>query len=93
MPGSIFDGGWVDHQLLFHILMAPFAALLPGIAGAKLSAAAFAALAVTGLYIFLRHFQTPVPWMIALLPAASSWHFLARMGCPAPRASPSSSSP
>lgn len=82
MPRSVFGGGWVDHQLLFHVLMAPFAWLIEGIAAAKASAAFFAALALTACFRFLRQEGTPAAAFFALLPAAVSWLFVLRMEMP-----------
>jgi hypothetical protein len=82
MPQSIFGEGWVDHQFLFHLLMAPFAILAPGIAGAKLSAAVFAALATTACYRFLRQERVPGAVLVALLPWAASWVFGLRLEMP-----------
>ena len=70
MPGSIFDEGWVDHQLLFHLLLAPFAWLLPGVPGAKAAAATFAAIAAFACYRLMLAERSPAPLLYALLPAA-----------------------
>ena len=82
MPQSIFSEGWVDHQLLFHLLMAPFAAAIEGIAAAKVAAAIFAALATTACFRFLRSEEVPGAAVFALLPGAVSWVFLMRMEMP-----------
>jgi len=82
MPRSIFGSGWVDHQFLFHLLMAPFAWLIEGIAAAKVSAAVFAALAVTACYRFLRQERVPGAALFALLPCAASWDLLMRLEMP-----------
>lgn len=81
LPHSIFADGWVDHQLLFHVLLAPFAAL-PGTLGAKAGAALFAAVAIEALRRFLRSLDVPYPTLFALLPLAISWRFLLRMEMP-----------
>jgi hypothetical protein len=82
MPGSVFADGWVDHQLLFHGLMAPFAWLLPGAVAAKAAAATFAAVAIFALWRLLRSQACPLPALFALLPAGLSWLFLLRLEMP-----------
>jgi hypothetical protein len=82
MPRSIFAQDWVDHQLLFHLLMAPFAWAIEGIVAAKVSAAVFAALAVASCFLFLRTARVPGAAVFALLPGAVSWVFLLRMEMP-----------
>lgn len=82
MPQSVFADGWVDHQLLFHALMAPFAWLLPGAVAAKAAAATFAAAAAFVLWRLLRSQRCPAPALFALLPAGLSWLFLLRMEMP-----------
>jgi len=82
MPQSIFGLGWVDHQLLFHLLMTPFTWIASGVAAAKLSAAFFAALALTACYRFLQQEDVPGAALFALLPFASSWVFGLRMEMP-----------
>lgn len=82
MPHSVFAAGWVDHQLLFHALMAPFAWLLEGAVAAKTAAATFAAAALFVLWRLLRSQECPAPALFALLPAGLSWLFLLRMEMP-----------
>ncbi len=82
MPLSVFGDGWIDHQLLFHAVLAPFAWLLPDAVAAKAGAATLAGLAGFSIYLFLRRLQ--VPWALAwaTLPFALSWTFWARMEMP-----------
>ncbi len=82
MPMSVFGDGWIDHQLLFHLALAPFAWLLPGVTAAKLGAAVLAALAGWACYRFVRRRGGPLPLLFALLPFALSWTFWARMEMP-----------
>ncbi len=82
LPHSVFADGWVDHQLLFHLLLWPFSWLLPGITAAKAAAATFAAVAAFACYRFLARERCPAPLLYALLPAAVSWHFWLRMEMP-----------
>jgi len=82
LPHSVFAEGWVDHQLLFHLLLAPFAWLLPDLIAAKVAAATFAAVAAFACYRLLLAERTPGPLLFALLPAALSWHFWLRMEMP-----------
>jgi hypothetical protein len=82
LPHSVFSDGWVDHQFLFHLLLAPFAWLLPGITAAKAAAATFAAVAGFICYRFLVIERCHSPLLYALLPAAVSWQFWLRMEMP-----------
>ncbi len=82
MPLTVFGDGWVDHQLLFHVALAPFAWLLDGVTAAKAGAAVLAAGAGFALYRFMR--SQGAPWALAwaVLPFATSWTFWARMEMP-----------
>ncbi|HCP47104.1 MAG TPA: hypothetical protein DIU15_13750 [Deltaproteobacteria bacterium] len=82
LPLTIFSDGWVDHQLLFHAALFPFAATLPGITAAKAGAAVLAAAAAFTIYRFLRTEGCPAPLLFALLPPALSWHFWLRLEMP-----------
>ncbi len=82
MPLSVFGDGWVDHQLLFHAALAPFAWLLPGVLAAKVGAAVLAAVGLWAIYTFLRAEGVPLPLLFALLPVALSWHLLIRLEMP-----------
>ena len=82
MPLTVFADGWIDHQLLFHVALAPFAWLLPGVTAAKAGAAVLAALAGFALYRFLRRLEVPWAAAWAVLPFATSWTFWARMEMP-----------
>ena len=82
MPLSVFGEGWVDHQLLFHAALAPFAWLLPGVLAAKLGAAVLAGLCLWAIFLFLRAEGAPLPLLFALLPVALSWQLLIRLEMP-----------
>ena len=82
LPYSVFSDGWVDHQLGFHLAMAPFAWLLPGVLAAKMAAATFAAVAAIAMFRLLRRESCSAPWLFAALPFAISWMFLLRMEMP-----------
>ncbi len=82
LPYSVFSDGWVDHQLLFHLLLSPFVWLLPDVTAAKAAAATFAAVAAFACYRFLLTERCPAAFLYALLPAALSWHFWLRMEMP-----------
>ncbi len=82
MPLSVFADGWVDHQLLFHVLLAPLAWALPGVTAAKVGAVLLGALGLTGIFVILRRQGAPLPLLFALLPVATSWHFLVRLEMP-----------
>ena len=82
MPLTVFGDGWVDHQLLFHVVLAPLAWLLPGVSAAKAGAAILTGLAGYALFRFLRRFGAPWALALAALPFALSWTFWARMEMP-----------
>lgn len=82
MPLSLFADGWVDHQLLFHVLLAPLTWVFDGIVAAKVGAALLGAFGLWGIYVFLRVEGAPLPLLFALLPAAMSWQFLVRLEMP-----------
>ncbi len=82
LPLTVFGDGWIDHQLLFHVVLAPFAWLLPGVVAAKAGAATLAGLAGFALFRFLRRLEAPWALAWATLPFALSWTFWARMEMP-----------
>lgn len=82
MPLSVFADGWVDHQLMFHVLLAPLAWLLPWVIAAKVAAVLLGAAGLTVLSLALRRQGAPLPFLFALLPVAVSWHFLVRLEMP-----------
>ncbi len=82
MPDSVFAEGWVDHQLLFHTLLWPFAKALPGVLAAKAGAATLCAVAIFALYRFGAARGFPAPLALALAPVATSWLVLLRLEMP-----------
>ena len=73
MPFGVFaDGRWVDHQLLFHAMLWPFALVLPLLAAAHAGALAFATLACAAFGWLLERLRVPHPevWTLALLGAS-----------------------
>ena len=82
MPHSVFAGGWVDHQLGFHLLLWPFAALLRPVIAAKAGAAVFAGAALFAVWWFGIRARMPCPWAVALLPAGLSWLYWLRLEMP-----------
>lgn len=82
MPLTVFGDGWVDHQLLFHALLAPLAWTLPPVLAAKAGAALLGALGLGALHLVLRRRDAPAPLLFALLPIAISWQFLVRLEMP-----------
>jgi hypothetical protein len=82
MPYSVFADGWVDHQLLFHLLIAPLAWLLDGVVAAKTAGALFTAGAAVALLRVLRRQGAPLPHLFAALPFGLSWLLLLRMEMP-----------
>lgn len=82
MPLSIFGDGWVDHHLLFHVLIAPLTWVLPGVLAAKVGAALLAAFGVWAIYFFLRSEGAPLAGLFALLPVAICWTLLIRLEMP-----------
>lgn len=82
MPQSVFADGWVDHQLLFHTLLWPFARALPGVVAAKAGAATFCAVAIFALHRFAERRGFPAPWALAIAPIATSWLVLLRLEMP-----------
>jgi hypothetical protein len=82
LPHSVFAAAWVDHQFLFHLLLAPFTWFLADLVAAKVAAATFAALAAFACYRLLLAERAPAALLYTLLPAAVSWHFWLRMEMP-----------
>ena len=82
LPHSVFATGWVDHQFLFHLLLAPFTWFLTDLVAAKVAAATFAAVAAFACYRLLLAERAPAALLYTLLPAAVSWHFWLRMEMP-----------
>ena len=82
MPLTLFGEGWVDHQLLFHVLLAPLAWTLPPVVAAKLGAALLAGTALGGLYLWLRGLGVRQAALFTALAPALSWKWLIRAEMP-----------
>ena len=82
MPHSVFAEGWVDHQLGFHLLLWPAAALLPPVVAAKVGAATLAGVALFSVWWFAIRAGMPLPWAVALLPVGTSWLYWLRLEMP-----------
>jgi len=80
MRFSVFENGWVDHHLGYHVALVPFVAWPGGIVGGKLAAGLFAGAAVGALFLALRALRVPHPALLALVPIAASWGFVFRLG-------------
>jgi len=80
MKFSVFDDGWVDHHLGYHVALLPFVAWPGGILGGKLAAGVFAGGAVAAMFLALRALRAPYPALLALIPVAASWGFVFRLG-------------
>jgi len=86
MSFSVFqEMGWVDHQLLFHLVQAPFS-LLGVVDGAHASAAFLAAVAVLAFYLYNRRHGVPCAGLVTLLLLGCSPPFLFRLLLPRPTA-------
>lgn len=76
---TILEGkNYVDHHLLFHILLIPFVSFNP-VVGGKLAACFFATLAVTSVFWFLQKYKIKFAFFWTLLLLFSSYTFLFRM--------------
>jgi hypothetical protein len=80
MQYSIFEDGWVDHHLGYHVALLPFVAWPGGILGGKLAAGVMGGAAIAAMYLWLRAFRVPHAAWLALVPVAASWGFVFRLG-------------
>lgn len=81
LPLSVFADGWVDHQLLFHILLWPLAAAFPGVVAAKLAGALLAVVATLSLHRTLTGLRAPHAALLAASPLLG-WLFWLRLEMP-----------
>lgn len=72
---------YVDPHLLYHIILIPFVTFFFPMVGMKISAEIFGILAFAALYLTLRAFKIPAPWLF-LLTAVLSGDFVFRMSMP-----------
>jgi hypothetical protein len=78
---SIWKDRYCDKEVLFHVAMAPFAAIgAEPILGARLFLVLLSTAVVLALYLVLRAHGVPWPAFFAALPLASGGLFLARLG-------------
>jgi hypothetical protein len=80
MQYSIFEDGWVDHHLGYHVALLPFIAWPGGVLGGKLAAGVMGGAAIAAMYLWLRAFRVPHAAWLALVPVAASWGFVFRLG-------------
>lgn len=69
MPHSVFDGGFVDHQWLYHVILVPFTWLSDLRVAAKASAVVLSSAAVSAFAAVLhrQRVRWPVLWAVVLL--------------------------
>lgn len=79
---SVFATNWCDLHFALHLLQAPFAALLPLLTAAKLSAALLGAAALTSFWVAARRLGLLWPELWTLILLGSSFPFLYRFSMP-----------
>lgn len=72
---------YVNPHLLYHILLIPFVSLFDPLIGMKISAVIFGLLAFLAIYLSLRAFKTPCPYLFLLF-SALSFGLLHRVSLP-----------
>lgn len=77
LPYTVLGSDGVDHQWLFHLLLAPLTAWGDEV-GYWLAATAMVALPVTGFYVLARWQQVPMVWLFTMLAFLSSAFVLPR---------------
>jgi hypothetical protein len=78
---TVLNENFVDHHLLYHLLLIPFVTVFNPLVGIKVAAAAFGLAAFYALYRLLRALKTPGPEWLTLA-AALSTNFIFRMALP-----------
>jgi len=80
LPFTILADSFADHHFLYHAALAPFIWLFGALAGLKVAAALFGALAVTAFYLAARtlRLRPGLPLVFALI-LATSMNFMFRM--------------
>ncbi len=81
LQATVLRDAYVDHHLLYHILLIPFVTLFDPLVGMKVSAAVFALAAFYLLYRLLKSIGAPAPAWFTLA-SALSINFLHRMSLP-----------
>jgi len=78
---TIFTEHYVDHHLLYHLLLIPFVTIFNPLTGIKVAAVIFALMALGGFYFLLRTWKIPwAPWLT--LAAGLSVSFFQRLALP-----------
>ncbi len=79
LPYTVLGPDGPDHHWLFHVLIVPFTWIKTDILGLKFAIIVMAGLIPTALYLLLRKWQVPHPWLFALLALFGSlvapWRF------------------
>lgn len=78
---TAWKDAYVDHHLLYHILLIPFVTFFDPIVGMKISAILFGLLAFFALFAFLRFLKAPRPEFLTLA-TALSFAFFHRLSLP-----------
>ena len=79
LQNTILRDNFVEHHLLFHLILIPFVTILPPILGGKIAAILFSALATTTTYWLLRKLKVKFPLLWSLLLLFSSSAFIFRL--------------
>ena len=78
---TVLAKSYVDHHMLYHILLIPFVTVFDPMVGMKVAAALFGVIAFYALYRLLKAMKAPCPEWLTLVAALSS-SFLYRMSLP-----------
>lgn len=86
LQGTLFRGGWIDHQFLYHLLLVPFTWLGDLVIAAKAAAAFWTSAALFAAYLLIRSFGDnedaswrQFAWIWAIVLVASSPTMLDRL--------------
>ena len=79
LPFTVLGESGPDHQLLFHLIAAPFTLFDDAFFGLKLGAVFFAVLSTASIYFLFKMLRVPYVWLFVLLMLASSHGFLYRI--------------
>lgn len=78
---TTFKDAYVDHHLLYHLLLIPFVTVFDPLVGMKVSAVFFGLLSFAAIWKWLKYLKAPFPEILTFL-AALSTPFLNRMAYP-----------
>lgn len=67
LPFTTLNDDYIDHHLLYHLLLVPFISWLPPFFGAKLLQALLASLVVVGFFLLLKAWKITGAWWYAYL--------------------------